>query len=376
MLRVVLHKEDSAPDISRSPIRVLLVAPSLDIVGGQSVQAARILEAIPGVLDVSMQFLPINPRVPWPPALLRRIKYVRTAVNLALYFPLLIARAVRADILHVFTASYWSYALWAMPAILVGRALGKKVILNYRDGRCEDHLRCWRSALPTMRLAHAIVTPSDFLVDVFARFGLQAQSIVNSIDERRFRWRDRAPPRPSLMTSRSLEPLYNVPCVLRAFRRIQERYPDATLTIAHDGPLRAQLEAEVRLLDLRHVRFVGEVSQDEIAEIYDSADIYVMTPDVDNMPGTLLECMASGLPIVATRAGGISHVVHDGETALLADLDDDAGVAEACFRLLEDAQLASRLAVNGREAVKEYAPERSKEQWVALYRLLNAGAAS
>ena len=290
---------------------------------------------------------------------------MRTAANFIQYFLLLLAGAARADLLHVFSASYWSYNFWALPAILVGRAFGKKVILNYRDGQCADHMQNWPVALPTVRLAHAVVTPSGFLVDVFAEFGIAAREIRNFIDVSRFQWRDRGPLRPVFMTNRILEPLYNVPCILRAFRRIQNRYPEASLTLAHDGPLRDSLEALTAELKLQNVRFLGRVPPAAIPQLYDDAEIYLTTPNIDCMPGSLLECLASGLPIVATNAGGIPYIVRDEETALLVALDDDEAVADRCFRLLNEPEL-----VRGLAAVTGYAPERSRDKWVALYREL------
>lgn len=351
-------------------IRVLLVAPSLDILGGQSVQASRLRAAIASVPDVEMRFHPINPRVPQPLRFLLKIGGIRTLTNFLAYFPALVWKAAQVDILHVFTAAYMSYLFWSMPALLVGKLLGRKVILNYRDGQGEDHLKNWRTALPTIRLADRIVAPSGFIRDVFSRYGLKAMTILNFIDTSRFRYRKRSKLRPVFMTNRILEPLYNVPCILRAFRRIQERYADATLTIAHDGPLRAELEQTARDLGLRNTQFIGKVPHDRITELYDQSEIYLTTPNIDCMPGSLLECFASGLPIVATNAGGIPYIVTDGKNGLLVELDDDKAVAEASFRLLEDPALVERLTEDGRQEVLRYATDPVREQWAALYREL------
>lgn len=354
------------------PIRVLLIAPSQEILGGQAVQASRIYQEIAKVPDLAMTFLPINPRLPTLLEWTRRIKYLRTATNFLNYMVRLLWSTARTDIVHVFAASYWSYTLWSMPAILAGKLFGKVVILNYRDGQCADHLEHWRSALPTIRLADAVVTPSGFLVDVFARFGVQAQSILNFIDVSGFLYRRRGPVRPVFMTNRILEPLYNVPCILRAFRRVQDRYPEASLTVAHDGPLRQELEQQAADLQLRNTRFIGRVPHAGVPRLYDEAEIYLTSPNIDCMPGSLLECMASGLPIVATAAGGIPYIVRDGETALLVGLDDDEALADCCFRLLEDPELVRRLTDNGLETVRGYGADVSREKWAALYRHLTA----
>jgi glycosyltransferase involved in cell wall biosynthesis len=316
--------------------------------------------------------LPINPSLPRPLRFLQQIKYVRTISTFLLYIPLLLVRAVRCDVLHVFAASHYSYLLWTLPAILTGRLYRKKVILNYRDGRCEEHLRTWRIALPTMRMADAIITPSAFLVDVFQKFGVEARAIFDVVETGVFRYRQREPLRPVFMTNRILEPLYNVDCILRAFGIIAEQFPDATLTIAHDGICRPELEKLAEALKLPNTRFVGRVPREQVAELYDAADIYLTTPNFDCMPGSLLECFACGLPIVATNAGGIPYISTNEVNALLVPCDDHAALARCAIRLLEDPELVRRLTGNGREEVKRYVWDQVREQWVQLYRELAA----
>ena len=137
-------------------------------------------------------------------------------------------------------------------------------------------MRNWRlTAIPVMRLADAIVVPSGYLVDVFERFGLKARPVFNIVELDRFRFRDRRPLRPVFLTSRLLEPLYNVPCVLRAFALIQKRVPEACLTVAGEGFLRAELEALARALGLRNTEFIGRVPFEKMPEMYDSADVYL-----------------------------------------------------------------------------------------------------
>ncbi len=299
-----------------------------------------------------------------------RVKYLRTVCTFVLYLIRLVATAWRYDILHVFTAAYYSYLLWTIPAILVGRLYGKKIVVNYRDGQCEDHLRRWWSARATLRMVHRIVAPSGFLVDVMRPFGLQAESIFNILDIDNFLYRPRSALRPAFMTNRGLEPLYNVECILRAFDLIRRRYPDATLIIAHDGPSRAHLEALARELHLENVSFLGSVPPDRVGALYNDADIYLTTPNIDNMPGSLLECFASGIPVVATRAGGIPYILDHARTGLLVPIDGHQAVADAAFRLLDDPTLVEQLTANARRECERYRPATICEQWTSLYREL------
>jgi len=349
--------------------RVLLVAPSLDIVGGQSVQASRLLELLQHSPDVQVEFLPINPRLPGPLRQLQKVKYLRTVLTSGTFLCKLLANAGRFDILHSFSAANYSFLLSAAPVVLVSRLSGKKSIVNYRDGRASQHLATWKSSR-LLRFADRIVTPSEYLIGVFAQFGYRAQSIYNIIDLDRFRFRERNPVRPIFLHNRGLEELYNIPCTLKAFGLVQQRYPEASLVVAHDGPLRAELQQKVKDWGLRNVRFVGTVPPDKIPAQYDAADIYLTSPNIDNMPGSLLECYASGLPVVATKAGGIPYIAKDEETALLVDLNDHEAMARAALRLIEEDGLARRLTITARAQCQRYSGVAVRNDWLALYREL------
>ncbi|MFL6462785.1 MAG: glycosyltransferase family 4 protein [Bryobacteraceae bacterium] len=353
----------------RFTIHVLMVGPSMDIVGGQAVQASRLLSALGHLTQVKVTFFPIAPR-PKILAWAGRIPFLRTLVSFALYNARLAFETPKHDILHVFTAGLSSYTLWTIPALFFGRLFKKKLIINYRDGQAEQHLTEWRSAKPTILLGDRVVAPSGFLVDVFSKYGIQAQSIVNVIDVGHFRYRKRRKLRPVFMTNRMLEPLYNVPCVLRAFSIIQAKYPEASLTIAHDGCCRPALEKLAQDLKLRNTHFIGKVSQDKIPDLYDSADIYLMSPNIDNMPGTLLECFASGLPIVTTAVGGIPYIAKDRESALLVAINDHEALATRAMELLEDENLVEHLTQRGLSEVKKYHWKPVRDQWAVLYREL------
>jgi glycosyltransferase involved in cell wall biosynthesis len=319
--------------------------------------------------SVRIDFLPINPSLPKLLRPLQRVKYLRTIVTTGYFLCRVICTAPRYDILHSFSGSSYSFLLSAAPVIMIGRLSGKKIIVHYHDGRAAQHLAHWRSSR-LLCLADRIVTPSEFLVDIFAKFGYCALSIFNSIDPSQYRYRERGPLRPMFLHNRGLEPLYNVPCTLKAFRIIQARYPEASLTIAHGGPLRSTLEQIVKDWGLRNVVFVGVVPRERIAESYDAADIYLTSPNIDNMPGSLLECYASGLPVVATKAGGIPYIARDGETALLVDVNDHEAMARAAIRLLEEEGLAQRITVAARKECERYSWPNIHQEWLGLYREL------
>ena len=181
----------------RDRLRVCIVAPSLDILGGQAVAATRLLERLETVQSLEMSFLPVNPRLPGVLRRLQRIKYVRTIVTSIAYVAALLRHVPRHDVLHVFSASYWSFLLAPAPAIVIGRLFRRRVILNYRSGEAEDHLIRWGPVVfPLLRMADAIVVPSRYLVGVFGKYGVPATVIHNFVELERIPYRRRTVLRP------------------------------------------------------------------------------------------------------------------------------------------------------------------------------------
>jgi glycosyltransferase involved in cell wall biosynthesis len=367
---VLANVSQDTRQVRDSPLPVLLIAPSLNIIGGQSIQANQLLRLLAGEAGIQVEFLPIDARLP---AALG-IQYVRTLITLALYLARLATRIGRAGILHIFTPGYLAFYLFAAPALLLARLLGKPTILNYHDGRAQHHLAHWPMARRLLRLANNIAVPSDYLVDVFAGFGLRATRIHNVAETQSLRYRSRPRPRPVFLHNRGLACEYNPACTLRAFAIVQQRYPEARLIIAHDGPLRAELEALAASLGLRQTQFIGSVSPVSRGALYDSADIYLMSPNADNMPLSLLECFAAGLPVVSSSAGGIPNIVEDRRNGLLFAPGDHQAMAACALRLLEEPGLAARLASNARSECAKYAWSAIGPQWMALYARLSAAS--
>jgi glycosyltransferase involved in cell wall biosynthesis len=354
------------------PRRICIVAPSLDIVGGQSVVAQRLMQQLAGDADLALAFLPHNPRLPGVLRALQRVRYVRTVTTSVAYVWSLLRELPRHDVIHVFSASYWSFLLAPAPAVLLGRLFGKRVILNYHSGEADDHLTRWRWFAPrVIRRASVVVVPSHYLVDVFARHGLRAEAIYNFVDVDAIPFRERAPLRPHFLSNRNFAPHYNVACVLRAFRRIQEARPDARLVVAGDGDERGALHALARELELRNVDFVGQVAPSAMAALYDGADVYLNAPSVDNMPISIIEAFAAGLPVVSTNAGGIPYIVTDGETGLLSNVGDERALADNALRLLAEPELARRLARDARREVRtKYTWPAVRAGWRQVYGLM------
>lgn len=345
------------------------MAASLRILGGQAVQAQRLLDNWRDDPEVDAWLVPINPVPPPPFRSLLDVKYLRTIVTQLWYWPSLVREIHRADVVHVFSASYASFLLAPLPAVIIAKLLGRPVVFNYHSGEAPDHLR--RSALARRvmrRWVDVNVVPSAFLRDVLATFGIRAEAVPNTIDLREFTYRVRDPLSPRLLSTRNFELLYNVSCVLRAFARVQVRHPEASLTLLGAGSQDEALRRLAAALNLRNVTFVGRVSPSEIHRYYADADIYLQAPSIDNMPLSVIEAFASGLPVVSTDVGGIPMILTHGVHGLLAPNDDDAALAAHVVRLLEEPALARQLAGAAVQSCGAYEWPIAREGWLTAYR--------
>jgi L-malate glycosyltransferase len=356
-------------------LNIAVVAPSMGILGGQAVQADRLVRAWRGDPDIHAWLVPINPVPPGPLRHATQVKYFRTVATQLTYWPLLTRELRRADVVHVFSASYFSFLLAPLPPVLVARALGKPVLMNYRSGEAPDHLKRSAIARATLRSVDANAVPSRFLHDVFAAHGIASEIIPNIVDLDRFAFRPRDPLRPRVVSTRNFEGLYNVACTLRTFRLVQARYPEATLTLVGAGSQDATLRQLAADLQLRYVTFAGRVAPADIWRYYADADVYLQTPDIDNMPSSVLEAYASGCAVVATRAGGVPAICDDGVQGLLVPCNDHEAAARAILRLLEEPGLAGRLTAAARASCEAYRWDVVRARWVNLYRSLLKPAA-
>lgn len=349
------------------PIKVLIVAPAPPLIGGQTVQARKLIEKFRSEPGIEAALLPINPSfLP----LLQRIKYLRTILTSFRFVIGLLATIPRYDVVHIFSASYFSFLLAPFPSLLAAKLFGKKTILNYRSGEAEDHLSRWRSALPIIKRFDRVVVPSGYLVEVFAKFGIVAESVFNFVDKDKYQFRERHPLRPIFLSNRNFEKLYNVGLVLEAFAKIREKHLDAKLILAGDGEEKGSLRTRAEELGLENVEFVGRISPEAMPRLLNRADIYLSSPNIDNMPNSIIEAFAAGLPVVSTNAGGIPYICDDGRTALLVETGDAEGIAAKALRLLEDGELARKMIAEAHRECQKYSWENVREDWLRIYKEL------
>ena len=354
-------------------LRVAIVAPTLRWVGGQAVQADLLLRHWHGDPDVEARFFPVDPHFPHWLSWTERIPILRTLVRQPLYIASLCKGLKAVDIAHIFSASYWSFLLAPAPAWAVARLHGKKTLLNYHSGEGPDHLRKSRTARMVLSRTDTLVVPSGYLADVFEQFGLQTRVVPNIIDLSQFTYRERRPLHPHLLCTRGFHPYYAVDVVVRAFAEVQRAYPDARLDLVGKGPCEEQIRALVQELRIPNVYFMGVASRHSIGEYYDRADIFINASYLDNMPVSIIEAFACGLPVITTSPPSMRFLVDHERTGLLSGPGDARALAANVVRVLRDPALGAWLATNAFEESRQYHWTAVRQQWLSVYQELVRG---
>ena len=177
------------------------------------------------------------------------------------------------------------------------------------------------------------------------------------------------------MVARNLEPIYDNGTALRAFAQVLQAVPAARLTVAGTGPELAALQTLATELGVAaQVEFAGRLDRDDMAQRLRQCAVALNPSRVDNTPNSVLEALASGVPVVSTHVGGVPFLVQHEHTALLVPPGDPQAMAQQVLRLLQDPALAAGLAANGLREVQRYTWSAVAPGLGDVYRLAVAGA--
>ena len=333
---------------------VVVVGPLPPPAGGMANQTRQLTELLRAAqAEVTL----VQTNSPYRPTWIQRFSGVRAVFRLVPYVRSLWRATSACTVMHVIANSGWAWHLFAVPAIWVGWLRKVPVVINYRGGEASEFLAKSQGLVRfSMRRVARLIVPSAFLGTVFARHGMSSTIVPNVVDLGRFHPRSiRSDDSAHLVVARNLEPLYDNETALRAFQIVHFEVPGSRLTIAGSGPQNRWLRELALDLGLKHaVEFVGSLNREEMAALYRSADLMINPSLVDNMPNSILESMATGVPVVSTNVGGVPFMVRDGITALLVPPSDPHAMAAACLKLLRNNALWRQLSETGLIEVQRY----------------------
>ena len=283
----------------------------------------------------------------------------------------LVARRSRAvDV--VYATSMVGRAAFASSAPLVVKVAGdpayeRSLRRGLYSGRLDEFqsarvdlraaaLRHWRTA--TVRRAAHLFCPSEFLRGIVLSWGIPPDRVSVLPNP--------APPLPELRAREELRRTFDADGPLLAFagrltraKALEvaigavEQVDGVTLLVAGEGEERAALES----LAGERVRFLGALPRERVLELFAAADASVLSSSWENFPHAVVEALAVGTPVIATRVGGVPEVVEDGVNGLLVPPGDAAALAEAVRQFFADGALRGRLRAAAAPSVERFAPD-------------------
>lgn len=348
---------------------VCIVGPLPPPEGGMANQTRQLAEFLRAD-GLSVEIVRSN--IPYSPQWVGDLRGVRAIVRLVPYVASLWSACGRCDVVHLMANSGWAWHLFAVPALWIAWLRGKGVVVNYRGGEAERFLmRSSRLVRMSLRRARIVAVPSNFLRKVFAAHGIAAEVVPNIVDLTLFTPRalpGERPEAPHIVVTRNLEAIYDNETAIRALAILRRTFPACRMSIAGTGP---ELERLRRIASeygvASAVTFLGRVERAAIAALYQSADVALNPSRVDNMPNSILEALASGVPVVSTNVGGVPDMVEHERTALLVPPQDPQSMAESVARLLNDRQLAHRIASAALADVQQFGWPGVKSKWIEIY---------
>ena len=293
-------------------------------------------------------------------------KVYRAVVQPLRLFYLLVKHSTKVRRIHVAVCSYWGF-MPLVASLPVAKARRVQLSITYHGGKAAPFMKKHHHwAAPLLKRVDAVVVPSFYLRDIFLEYGIETMvlpvigifSRENSVNRKKLA--------PILVSTRHLEPLYDVATVLRAFRSVQDVFPAAQLIIAGNGSQKQQLEEFVSRNKL-NVAFRGEVPFEEIPELLSEADIFVNPATADNMPMSVLEAMYYGLLVITTPVGELPYLLTHGEQGLFYLPKDTDSLSNTILYALAHRKRSLTCARNARRIAERCTWDHLREGYLSLF---------
>ena len=209
------------------------------------------------------------------------------------------------------------------------------------------------------------ISPSQYLLDAFISKGfLNTIYIPNNIEIANYNFKLRSTIAPKLLWVRSFAKIYNPKMAIEVFKIVKEKFPQSMLCMVgpdKDGSLmQTKKVAESYGLD---VSFTGKLRKKEWTSLATDFDIFINTTHFDNMPVSIIEAFALGLPVLSTNVGGLNYLLKHNVDAILVNDNDAVAMAEAIFKLVGDPKLVAQISQNAKEKAMGFDWNFIKNKW-------------
>ena len=286
---------------------------------------------------------------------------------------LLILRRIKPDVVQAQTV------VIALPALLTRKLQGKPY---YIWGRGSEIYLPWlfKNQVSKLLFKYAnkvIALTEDMRREIQKIYFREVLVIPNGIDLGQFKNVLREDARRQLkitdeqkiiMFIGRLHPVKGLEYLIKAMELLKDKNKNAGLVLVGSGEEKEYLEILSRELDLeKDIRFLGSVTSEEIPHFMMASDVFVLPSLSEGFPNVILEAMACGLPIVATKVGGLPEIIEDSENGFLIAPKNPRQIAEKILLLLENDPLREKMAKNNQEKVKKYSWDNIVDRLEEIY---------
>ena len=217
--------------------------------------------------------------------------------------------------------------------------------------------------------ANTNIIPSSYAESIFKKYNFQTTYIPNCIDFSNYTFKLRKKIRPRIMWLRSFHKIYNPKMAIEVLKILNNSYNDVKLTMVgpeKDGSLKECLELSKKYKLNQKIKFVGYLRKIEWLEIAKDHDIFINTSTIDNMPVSILEMMALGLPIISTNVGGIPFFLENRKNSYLVASNDSKNMAYQVEYLVERPKVACKISLDALNSLKPFSADLVVPEWVKI----------
>ncbi len=280
----------------------------------------------------------------------------------------LICGIPQANLVHVLVSTLAALVWYGIPAIVLSRFFGRKLILQLPVLQTVKAIKRHRTALmPFLRLVDQILVSSDTALRELRSAGLKGEKAVDLVDPDHLQTRHITRLQPRILVACRQVPENNVTSIIRAVIQVKQKYPRAELVILGDGRQRKELESSVAKANLYGIEFVGDIDTERAMELLNEVDLYVNAADTGGIPNLMLEALGTGIPVISTAGGAVSEIVTDGYSGLLFDVGDEVTLSNHIIKLVEQDQLVAYLSKCGRAEAEKHAWDNLERSWKQRY---------
>lgn len=219
------------------------------------------------------------------------------------------------------------------------------------------------------KYAYKNVSPSLYLASEFKKYNIETVYIPNTIPIAEVPFKLRTKLEPKLLWVRAFDKIYNPAMAIKVLALLKITHKNASLCMVgpdKDGSLEEVKNLAKQLGVFDSISFTGVLPKEQWHQLSENYDVFINTTNIDNMPVSIIEAMALGLPIVSTNAGGLPYLIENNVEGLLIPVNDEKKMAEVITTLLSCPEKARELSKNARKKAEKFDENMVKTQWNKL----------